>query len=80
MPFVLGDLDAIDKAIKSGTQSVDFPDGGSVSYRSMSDLLKARETILSDLQSQGVLPAPGGGGSANGSGATSQSLAETSRE
>lgn len=79
MPFTLDDLAAIDKAIKSGAVRVDYPDGGGITYRSMDDLLKAREVVVGDLISQGLLPADGSAGSP-GAGVTTQSFGVTSRE
>lgn len=48
MAFTSADLAAIDAAIASGELTVTH-DGRTVTYRSMSDLLKARQTILTDL-------------------------------
>ncbi len=48
MAFTSADLAAIDAAIASGELTVTH-DGRTVTYRSMSDLLKARQTILADL-------------------------------
>jgi len=78
MPFTLSDLDATDKAIASGALTVNYPDGGGITYRSMDDLLKGREMIVGDLTKQGLLPADGGASSATA--AVTQSLAYTSRD
>lgn len=48
MPFTTSDLAAIDKAIASGELSVQFGDR-KVLYRSIDELLKARELVISDL-------------------------------
>ena len=39
------DLDAIDKAIGSGVQSVRYPDGSQVTYRTQAELEAARSRI-----------------------------------
>lgn len=48
MAFTQTDLDNINAAIATGEMSVEV-NGRKVVYRSMSDLLKARTTIASDL-------------------------------
>jgi len=49
MAWTQTDVDAIDAAIleivKSGTQTVKFSDGREVVYYSLSELLKARDTV-----------------------------------
>ncbi|ALP62815.1 phage head-tail joining protein [Paraburkholderia caribensis] len=57
MAFTQQNLDAIEKAIATGTLSVEF-NGKRVTYRSMSDLLKARDVIKSELASQSATRAP----------------------
>jgi hypothetical protein len=42
MAWTQADVDALDAAIKNGAVHVRFSDGKEVTYRSMSDLLKAR--------------------------------------
>lgn len=49
MAFTSVDLDALDRAIASGTLAVRFADGRSVNYRTMEELLKARAFIASQL-------------------------------
>lgn len=51
MAFTLSDLDAIERAMASGELAVWFADGRRVEYRSMDDLLKARDAIKEDLAS-----------------------------
>lgn len=46
MAYTQTDLDRIDRAIASGTLSVEL-DGQKITYRSMDDLLKARGLISS---------------------------------
>ena len=45
MAFSQADLDAIDKAIASGAVRVDYPGGGSVTYRSLADMRATRSDI-----------------------------------
>jgi hypothetical protein len=47
--FTQSDLDAINAAIASGELTVRSSDGKQVTYRSMDELLKARQTIEGDL-------------------------------
>lgn len=56
MAFTQSQLDAIETAIASGELKVMF-DGREVIYRSIDDLLKARNTIKSALESAGTAPA-----------------------
>ena len=51
MAFVTADLVAIEDAIKSGALSVRFQDGRSYTYRSIDELLRAREMIQADINS-----------------------------
>ena len=48
MAFTQSDLDAIESAIASGATSVQFSDR-LVVYRGVSDLLKARATVIAEL-------------------------------
>lgn len=48
MAFTTSDLAAIDAAIASGELTVSH-NGRTVTYRSMTDLLKARQTIVTEL-------------------------------
>ena len=45
MAWTSTDLEAIETAIASGTSRVKFSDGREVEYRSVPDLLKARDAI-----------------------------------
>jgi len=56
MAFTQTQLDAIESAIASGELKVVF-DGREVMYRSIDDLLKARNTIKASLQATGVTAA-----------------------
>jgi hypothetical protein len=51
MAFTTSDLDSINAAIASGELTVSVQ-GRSVTYRSLSDLLKAKSAIESDLAAQ----------------------------
>jgi hypothetical protein len=57
MAFTQQNLDAIEKAISTGTLSVEY-NGKRVTYRSMSDLLKARDVIKAELAKQQPGSAP----------------------
>lgn len=48
MPFTSNELAAVDAAIASGELAVEV-EGKRVQYRSMADLLSARQTIVSEL-------------------------------
>lgn len=50
MNFTQTNLDAVNKAIASGALTVEY-DGQKIIYRSMSELLRARELIKSELAS-----------------------------
>lgn len=54
MAFTLNQLSAIDNAIASGQLSVSY-DGKQVQYRSMDDLLKARQLVVGELTAAGLL-------------------------
>ncbi|WP_299078935.1 hypothetical protein [uncultured Paraglaciecola sp.] len=54
MSFTVEQLTAIESAIASGELKVVF-DGREVTYRSVDDLLKARNTVKSALQESGAL-------------------------
>jgi hypothetical protein len=58
MAFTQTDLDAVNAAIASGELTVKH-NGREVTYRSMTDLLKARETIQAELAA-GVTGRAGG--------------------
>jgi hypothetical protein len=51
MAFTQQNLDAIEKAIATGTLSVEY-NGKRITYRSMGDLLKARDVIKTELAKQ----------------------------
>lgn len=55
MSFTVEQLTAIESAIASGQLKVAFG-GREVVYRSMDDLIKARNTIKAALQESGALP------------------------
>ena len=55
MSFTVTQLTAIESAIASGELKVAF-DGREVTYRSMDDLIKARNTVKSALQDSGTIP------------------------
>ncbi len=56
--FTLTQLNAVEAAIASGQLSVNY-DGKSVTYRSIGDLVKARDLIRADLMATGALaPSP----------------------
>lgn len=54
--FKQSDLDQINAAIASGELTI-RRDGKEVTYRSMADLLKAKQQIMGELQQQGVISA-----------------------
>jgi hypothetical protein len=56
MAFTQAQLDAVETAIASGELKVMF-DGREIIYRSIDDLLKARNTIKASLQASGVTTA-----------------------
>lgn len=56
MAFTQTQLDAVEAAIASGELRVMF-DGREIIYRSISDLIRARDTIKAALQASGTLPA-----------------------
>lgn len=47
--YVQADLDAIDRAIASGTLAVRFADGRQVTYRALADLMRARAHVAAEL-------------------------------
>ncbi len=57
MAFTLNQLNAVDAAIASGQLSVEY-DGKKFSYRSVEELMKARELIRSELVASGILVLP----------------------
>lgn len=54
MAFTLTQLNAVEAAIASGQLSVNY-DGKSITYRSIGDLVKARDMIRADLIGSGSL-------------------------
>ena len=54
MTFTTSDLTAIESAIASGELTV-ISEGRQVTYRSMLDLMRARDTIRRELQNTGTL-------------------------
>jgi hypothetical protein len=52
--FTLSQLNALDAAIASGQLSVNY-DGKSITYRSIGELMKARDLVRSELISTGQL-------------------------
>lgn len=52
MSWSASDLTTIETAIASGTARVKFADGREVEYRSISDLLNARDAIKNSLSAQ----------------------------
>ena len=54
MTFTTSDLTAIESAIASGGLTV-ISEGRQVTYRSMLDLMRARDTIRRELQNAGTL-------------------------
>lgn len=55
MTFKTDDLAAIERAIASGELRVAF-NGRDVTYRSMNDLIRARNEIRASLQEAGLMP------------------------
>ncbi|QNB10818.1 phage head-tail joining protein [Paraburkholderia tropica] len=51
MAFTTQDLNAVERAIASGTLTVEY-NGKKVTFRQMSELLSARDTIKADLDAQ----------------------------
>lgn len=51
MAFNHEDLLAIETAIKSGVQEVDYPGGQRVKYHSLNDMLKVRRAIILEINS-----------------------------
>ena len=54
MTFTVDDLNAIEQAIASGELTV-ISEGRQVTYRSMLDLMRARDVIRKELQQAGTL-------------------------
>ena len=54
MSFTIDDLNAIEQAIASGELTV-ISEGRQVTYRSMLDLMRARDVIRKELQQSGAL-------------------------
>jgi hypothetical protein len=57
MAWTQTDLDAIDKAIASGAVRVDYPGGGSVTYRSLADMRSVRGDIAKSVNDAAGVPA-----------------------
>jgi len=57
MPISQADVDAITEAIAAGEKSVTF-NGKTVVYRSIDELIRARDVLVRDLQAQGGGDAP----------------------
>lgn len=57
MPWTLTQLQAIEDAIGTGQLKVEY-EGKSVTYRSMDELIAARNVIRGDLVSTGVIAEP----------------------
>lgn len=55
MAFTKIQLDAVENAIASGELRVMF-DGREIIYRSIADLIRARDTIKASLEAAGTLP------------------------
>lgn len=53
--FSQADLDRLNRAIASGALSVSYDDGRNVRFRSMDELLLARDLVLRDLGQQAPL-------------------------
>jgi hypothetical protein len=58
MSYTATDLDNIERAIASGELVVSIGDK-SVTYRSMSELIKARDIIKGELVAANAIPTPG---------------------
>lgn len=56
MAFTTQDLTAIEAAIASGELTIRGADGRTITYRSMDELLKAREMVRSSLASANATP------------------------
>ena len=66
MAFTVTQLEAIERAIASGTLKVRY-DGKEVQYQSLTELMQARRMIREELSEMGLLPsATGHGGSTLG--------------
>lgn len=57
MAFTIAQLDAIDAALTSGELIVEY-EGKKVQYRSMADLMQARELVRAELIAAGQLAPP----------------------
>lgn len=55
MAFTQTQLDSIEAAIATGELKVMY-DGREITYRSIADLIRARDTIKSSLQAAGSIP------------------------
>jgi hypothetical protein len=51
MAWTKEDLDALEAAIKSGVQEVDYPGGQRIKYHTLNDMLKLRRAIILEINS-----------------------------
>lgn len=58
MALTTADLDAIDRAIATGELTVRSAKGSMVTYRSMAELLQAREKIASEIAAAAAVSRP----------------------
>ncbi len=56
MAWTQADLDALDKAIASGAVRVDYPNSGSITYRSLADMRSIRGEIQNELNQAAGAP------------------------
>ena len=56
MAFVAADLDALNAAIASGTLSVRFADGRTVTYQGIDGLMRARGLVAAELNAASAAP------------------------
>lgn len=49
MPFTQADLDAIDTSLKGGVAQVTYPDGRSVRYHSLDELIRVRALVAGEV-------------------------------
>ncbi len=56
MAFTQTDLDQINAAIASGELSIRTSDGKQVTYRSIDELIKARDAVLAEIASTSATP------------------------
>jgi hypothetical protein len=58
MAYSQSDLDALDRAIASGALRVDYPNSGSVTYRSLADMQQIRNNIFNAINAASGTPRP----------------------